>query len=139
MKDKFEIGEELLYNLKCDKAFDIFKEIAEDEKNTNLIKAEAFNMMGVIISGFTPYLGIANSNDGLYYYLKAIDLAPNCLGALFNIISQTSYVEMSNSIPRHDLLFVVFYEKLRFDLFEELSQEQKNVLVDKHDFYLKVK
>jgi hypothetical protein len=43
-------------------------------------------MMGVIISSFAPDLDI-ESDNGIEYFRKAVELDPECLGCLLNVVN----------------------------------------------------
>ena len=85
----FDIAEDLFNKNQYELAFDMFKAIAENELNDACTRAEAYNMLGVIISGPCPYLVERESGideSGVQYFEAAMMLDPKNIGAAHNII-----------------------------------------------------
>lgn len=79
----FSEAEKLFHEDRFNDAFDLFKEVIELKEADNELKAEAYNMLGVIVLWDT---GIDPSDEsGISYYKKAIALDGNCISALSNI------------------------------------------------------
>jgi hypothetical protein len=97
-----------------DKAFDMFEKVANNDSFTNEERAEAFNMMGVIVSGFAPYIAPEESN-GVHFYKKALSLNPSCISALLNIISSFG-VEDSSMHTEKDLFIRELQKKYQIYL-----------------------
>jgi len=87
MKDMtYESAMANLENGQYKKAFETFKVLAEMIATPKEIRADCFNMMGAIINAFDPYIDADSDESGLTYFRKAIDLQPNHVGALLNIV-----------------------------------------------------
>lgn len=79
----FSEAEKLFYEHRFNDAFDLFMEIIEMNGIDNELKAEAYNMLGVIVL-WDPGIDLLDES-GIYYYKKAIALDGNCISALSNI------------------------------------------------------
>ncbi|MDV3352052.1 hypothetical protein QGP82_25450 [Leptothoe sp. LEGE 181152] len=85
----FNIAEDLFEKNQYESAFEIFEKLAENEQNEACIRAEACNMLGIIISGPCPYLSERNhevDESGVQYFKAAMTLDPKNIGAAHNII-----------------------------------------------------
>ena len=128
---KFNRAEQLLEEGEYEIAFKLFEEITEDESSGNELKADAFNMLGVIISGFAPYLD-EQDESGLCYFVKAIEVNPLCLGALLNIVfNYTTNKKHLFSMHSDSELFILAYDTLNNKLWESLSISVKKDLKTK--------
>lgn len=135
MNCSFEKGEELYYNGNYKESFEVFKAILNDSKITLIKKSDVFNMLGVLLS-IEPSLSINNEfKESLSYFKKAIELNPNNLGALLNIVEG-----FGKSFDQHEniKLFKLVYDKLT-ELSNELSNSDKKMIELKYRLYLKYK
>ncbi|MBE9041838.1 hypothetical protein IQ235_13715 [Oscillatoriales cyanobacterium LEGE 11467] len=82
----FEEADKLLDRASHEEAFLAFKEIAQNQILEKSIRAEAYNMMGVIIAEPAPDLSKNEDESGLEYFKAALELDENNLGAALNIL-----------------------------------------------------
>jgi hypothetical protein len=68
-----------------EKAFILFKAISEDLNYYDGVRANAYNMMGVVVL-FNPII-YPEDESGLVFFLKAIDADSGNIGALLNIVA----------------------------------------------------
>lgn len=118
-----------------DNSFKAFKQLAENESFTKEERADAYNMMGIIIS-FVSYSDYTNMTIGeieLLFFKKAVLLDPYCIGALLNIIS--SFGTESLGMHRDKEVFIQAYEVLNTKLYQYLSEFHKNEMQRKYAIY----
>ncbi|WP_347067852.1 hypothetical protein [Flavobacterium sp. WV_118_3] len=106
-------------------SFNLFKSLTESSEFTDLEKAEAFNMMGVIIL-FDPLIDIEDET-GLKYFKKALELDDENVGALLNVVENFGL-----SVNNHkDTVFFNFalsqLKKINYDF----SENEKKMILDK--------
>ena len=65
MEDKYAIAEALYEDLEYKKSFSLFQEIALDTNNSNVTRADAYNMMGILVECFDPSLASGDDESGL--------------------------------------------------------------------------
>jgi hypothetical protein len=111
----------------------MFKAISEKKVYSNEERAEAFNMMGVIISSAAPYLIKGESND-IHFYKEALRLNPYCIGALLNIIS--AFGTRDSSMHLDKALFIQAYKVLTQELNDQLTARDKEELENRYQLYL---
>ncbi|WP_154656445.1 hypothetical protein [Flavobacterium suncheonense] len=109
-------------------SFNHFKSITENDKFDNLEKADAFNMMGVIIL-FDPMIDIEDET-GLKYFRKALELDDENVGALLNVIENFGL-----SVNNHkDVILFDFaigqLKKINYDF----NEDEKNTISDKEKY-----
>jgi hypothetical protein len=125
----FNIGEQYFESRQYDFAFDIFRKIANDETADKVLRANSFNLMGVIISGFAPHLD-KEDESGLKYFKKAIELDPDHIGALLNIVDTFGKLPSMHS---DHLAFHLAYKKLVKDLMHQITANDRERLRRKAD------
>lgn len=81
-----EIGNKLLKEGRYQEAFKIFKQIGQDENQSNLDRAHAYRMMGVLLM-FSPDLSEYEDESGLEYYKIALQFNDKDIDILFSIAS----------------------------------------------------
>lgn len=116
----YTIAKEHFDNHRYSEAFFIFKNIAEDQKNSLILRANALNMMGVIINGFSPDLD-PEDKFGFKYFEMAVQLDPDNIGALLNIVE---YYEDLPSPNSQLLTFKTACERLFGELSNDITSEQ---------------
>ena len=82
----FEAAEKQFYLSHYEEAFAAFNAIAQNHHLSKYIRAEAYNMMGVIIAGCAPYLSKNEDESGLEYFQAALNLDEKNLAAALNIL-----------------------------------------------------
>ena len=85
----FNIAEDLFEKGQDESAFEMFKTLAENKQNEDCVRAEAYNMLGIIVSGPCPYLSERYhevDESGVQYFKAAMTLDPKNIGAAHNII-----------------------------------------------------
>ncbi len=118
----FSEAEKLFHEHRFNEAFDLFKEIIEIKEIDNELKAEAYNMLGLIVL-WDPEIDLLDES-GISYYKKAIALDANCISALSNIF--TLYGDKVDNHTDFEL-FKYSIGKLRELNFEFSSDELKKI------------
>lgn len=124
----FMLAESMFMEGNGEEAFWIFSQIAVDELRNNAERADAYNMMGVIVNGIAPHLDLEDES-GLKYYKKALLLDPDNIGALLNIIGSFG---MSPNMHRDVDVFLDTYNRL-MNKKEELEYEDKKMIERKYE------
>ena len=96
MEDKYAIAEALCKDHEYKKSFSLFQEIALDTNNSNVTRADAYNMMGILVECFDPSLASGDDESGLEHYKAALELDENNLPALANVLGS-----FGESFPHH--------------------------------------
>ena len=96
MEDKYAIAEALYEDLEYKKSFSLFQEIALDTNNSNVTRADAYNMMGILVECCDPSLASGDDESGLEHYKAALELDENNLSALANVLGS-----FGESFPHH--------------------------------------
>ena len=126
---EFKNAEDLFDNGQYKLAFEKFKQIAENNIFALSVRADSYNMMGAIINGFAPYLDKEDEN-GLKYFLKAIDLDENNIGALLNIVN--TFGE-DPSMHKNREVFEKAYNRFETDLSDKISTDELIRMKSKYD------
>ena len=125
----FEKAENLIETGEFQEAFEIFHEISLATEATNNVKADALNMMGLIVWSMAPELAHENeAEEGLAYFKQALKLDPKNLGALLNVAENfgTAYGQHQDTE-----IFTETYQQLQ-NLKSKLSEADLAMLKDKH-------
>ncbi len=127
METLFEEAEKLFYDSIYEESFVAFEKIAKDSNCEESLRAEAYNMMGVIISGPAPYLSKDEDESGLEYFKAALKLDDKNLGAALNILEgyQTSPTGHSD---RESVELAC--NLLKKGCWDELSEEDKTLVIN---------
>ena len=96
MEDKYAIAEALYEDLEYKKSFSLFQEIALDTNNSNVTRADAYNMMGILVECCDPSLASGDDESGLEHYKAALELDEDNLAALAGIMGS-----FGESFPDH--------------------------------------
>ena len=86
MEDKYAIAEALYEDLEYKKSFSLFQEIALDTNNSNVTRADAYNMMGILVECCDPSLASGDDESGLEHYKAALELDEGNLAALASVL-----------------------------------------------------
>ncbi len=121
-------------------AFSVLEEIISNNSSSNKQIAEAFNLKGVIVSGFAPYLG-SGDETGISFYKRSIKYDEKCVGALLNIVSGYSSDEYCDSSMHSDrVMYVEAFNLLSSLPNDAVSNDQKEFLnKEKTRFYEEIK
>lgn len=125
----YTVAKQYFENYNYRDAFSCFKQIAEDDKNALVVRANALNMMGVIVSGFSPDLDIEDVS-GFKYFQKAIELDSNNIGALLNIIESHEDLPSDN---KQQLTYIMACKRLATELSDRITPHQLSKVRDKCD------
>lgn len=96
MEDKYAIAEALCKDHEYKKSFFLFQEIALDTNNSNVTRADAYTMMGILVECFEPSLASGDDESGLEHYKAALELDEGNLAALAGIMGS-----FGESFPHH--------------------------------------
>jgi hypothetical protein len=109
VEEKFLLAEALTTQLKSQEAFDIFKSIAVDSRNSVSERADAYAGMGELIECWDPDLAPGNDESGLVYYQYALLLDNDNFNALYGIVRA-----FGESFPNHQDIeaFELAYHRL---------------------------
>ncbi len=80
-----ETGEKLFEEGRYQEAFEIFKQIGEDEHQSSIHRADAYHMMGILVN-FSPDLSAYEDESGLEYYKIALQFNDKDIDILLNIV-----------------------------------------------------
>jgi len=86
MNITFDEAEKLFENGCYEEAFAIFASLAENSEHDLSLRSDAYNMIGIIISGPCPYLSDNDDESGLSYFKMSLQLNLHNIGAVSNII-----------------------------------------------------
>jgi hypothetical protein len=126
MNITFDEAENLFEKGCYEEAFTAFANIAENSEYDLSLRSDAYNMMGVIISGSSPYLSDSDES-GLLYFKIALQINPENLGAAFNIIETYD----SDPTGHQDKEIVRIACKSLEDNFGDKLSEHEKELVEK--------
>jgi hypothetical protein len=124
-KSKYEFAEEMFDQGLYKESFAIFKKIALDENLKNAVRGDAYNMLGAIMC-FDPSVD-PEDESGLKYFSKALELDPENIGALFNIV--TNFGSSPNNHENVDLFNLAVNRLL--EMKSKLSVDDIRILNEK--------
>lgn len=126
-----EVAHEYLKGYRFNLAFEAFKEIAGNESHDSITRSEAYNMMGVIVNGF---LVLPDDEVGLEYFRRALELDPNAIGVLLNIVNTFG---VGPSMHLDEPLFKRVYDRLLEDFVSEIPVDELILIKKKYaEFYV---
>lgn len=86
MENTFEQAEKLFEDGLYEEAFAAFASMAENPEYDLSSRSDAYNMMGITISGPCPYLTDSDDESGLPYFKIALALNPENISAALNLL-----------------------------------------------------
>lgn len=121
---------------KAIQVFEQLKEIIADSKSTSEEISDAYLLQGLLVA-FNPFLTDYDDDDsGIVYFHKAIQLNPNNISALLNIINCYSPIAPATPfIKQNPKIFIQAYDKLNDELFEKLDEFDKYLLKQYAEYY----
>lgn len=134
METLFEEAEQLFYHSSYDEAFTEFQNIAQNRSFHKSLRAEAYNMQGVIIAGFAPYLSNNEDESGLEYFKAALDLDERNLGAALNILGGYQTSPTGHNDRESVELACNLLENIHWS---ELSEEDKTLVLENREKLLR--
>lgn len=84
MEESYKVADELFNSGNYLQAFEVFKEITQNEFSSQEDKSDAYNMMGAIVLIDTRVE--STDESGIEYFIKSLEFNPRNIGALLNII-----------------------------------------------------
>lgn len=129
----YDIAEGFFSKGDFEKAFILFKAISEDLNYCDGVRANAYNMMGVVVL-FDPMV-YPEDESGLIFFLKAIDADPENIGALLNVLANFGLsVNSHKNINAFDMAINRLEElgykfsKSEIDILEEKNKVKQQIL-----------
>jgi tetratricopeptide (TPR) repeat protein len=117
---KYETAENYFSKSEYEAAFQLYKEVTEDLNSDIESKVHSFNMMGIIVSSFVPGMDI-ESDNGIEYFRKSIELDPDCVLCLYNILSTYGKHIYGHNDQQY---FALAYKRLIGPLRSKLTDDQ---------------
>jgi hypothetical protein len=130
MKTQFEMAEAFYLEGEYESSFKLFQEMIADKTLDAENRADAYNMLGVIISGPCPYLckEIHDVDEtGIQCFKLSLELDPSNIGAAFNILE--SYDKETTGHKDRKLLKSAC-ETLKKWHFSKMSIEEKDLIIE---------
>jgi len=125
LDNEFDKAEELFCFGNYDLSLAAFKNIAENYENSSRLRADALNMIGVLLSG--PLSG-SSYESHMDYFKSALSLDPENQGALMNVIEL-----FGDEVNQHQDIQLLknSVELVRKHYWSELSEEERARVIEK--------
>lgn len=125
MQINFDIAEKKFNENFYDESFAMFTAIATNEEYDLLLRSDAYNMMGAIISGPAPYCSDSDDESGVSFFKKSLQLNSKNLSAALNIIE--TYDNTPTSHQDKELVRIAC-QSLQKNFLEILSETEKHLI-----------